>query len=73
MDRKDMLSCFLELRNKYNGDENAIFELFTNYDITKLDISRLYRYIDKYVKDACVDDEPSNGVVDSGDIENETE
>jgi Cdc6-like AAA superfamily ATPase len=73
MDRKDMLSCFLELRNKYNGDENAIFELFTNYDITKLDISRLYRYIDKYVKDTCLDDEPSNGVVDSGDIDNETE
>jgi hypothetical protein len=55
MDRKDMLSCFIELRNKYNGDENVIFELFTNYDITKLDISRLYRYIDKYVKDLDID------------------
>lgn len=64
MDRKDMLSCFLELRNKYNGDENAIFELFTNYDITKLDISRLYRYIDKYVKDKSGEEEPQSNIVE---------
>ena len=66
MDRKDMLSCFIDLRNKYNEDETAIFELFTNYDITKLDISRLYRYIDKYVKDTG-EEEDSKGCTVGGD------
>jgi DNA polymerase III delta prime subunit len=64
MDRKDMLSCFIDLRNKYSGDENAIFELFTNYDITKLDISRLYRYIDKYVKDTSGEEEPQSNIIE---------
>jgi DNA polymerase III delta prime subunit len=56
MDTKDMLSFFLDLKNKYNDTE--ILLLFENYEITKLDISRIYRYLDKYTKldDVCIDE-----------------
>lgn len=46
MDKKDMSSFFLNLRNQY--DEEDIYPLFENYDISKLDINRIYRYLDKY-------------------------
>jgi DNA polymerase III delta prime subunit len=48
MDKKDVFSYFLELRNSYSDDE--IYEVFQTYDICKLDINRIYRYIDKYTK-----------------------
>jgi hypothetical protein len=52
MDKNDLLSFFQELRlihgedfyNKNNG------EIFEEYDISKLDIKRIYRYLDKNVK-----------------------
>ena len=48
MDRKDLFSFFLNLRNNYASEE--IYELFTdnNYEITKLDVNRLFRYIDYF-------------------------
>ena len=47
MDKKDLFSFFIKLRK--NKDIEEIFTFFSdeNYDISKLDISRLYRYIDK--------------------------
>jgi DNA polymerase III delta prime subunit len=56
MDTKDMFSFFLDLKNKYN--DNELLVLFENYEITKLDISRIYRYLDKYTKidDVCIDE-----------------
>jgi hypothetical protein len=47
MDKKDLFSFFLDLKNKYNEDE--IYSMFESYDINKLDINRMYRYIDKYI------------------------
>ena len=47
-DKKDMFSFFLELRNNYNDEE--IYGMFESYDIGKLDINRIYRYLDKYTK-----------------------
>ena len=46
MDKKDLFSYFIYLRKNYNIDE--INDLFNNenYEISKLDISRFYRYID---------------------------
>jgi len=29
-------------------------EIFDNCDITKLDINRIYRYIDKYIKEDAI-------------------
>ena len=46
MDKKDTLSFFLNLRNNYVEEE--IYNMFELYDINKLDINRIYRYIDKY-------------------------
>jgi len=47
MDKKDAFTFFLDLRNKFTEDE--IYELFNdNYDINKLDINRIYRYLDRY-------------------------
>ena len=46
MDKKDLLSFFLYLRKDKSVED--IYEMFVgeNYDISKLDIARLYRYID---------------------------
>ena len=48
MDQKDMFLFFLDLRNRYSEEE--IYAMFEHYDINKLDINRIYRYIDKYTK-----------------------
>ena len=46
MDKKDALNLFLNIRNTHNDAE--IFDLFESYEFTKLDIARIYRYIDRY-------------------------
>jgi len=50
MDKKDMFSFFIDLRKKYTIEE--IYELFDNenYNINKLDVNRIYRYLDSYTK-----------------------
>jgi DNA polymerase III delta prime subunit len=58
IDKKDLYSFFLEMKNNIN--ENQILLLFENYEITKLDINRIYRYIDKYTKENVIDDENVN-------------
>ena len=49
MDKKDLFGFFIDLKNKY--DDNHILSLFENYDICKLDINRIYRYLEKYTKE----------------------
>ena len=46
LDKKDVLSFFLELRSKHSID--TIYDIFEQYDLSRLDIDRIYRYIDKY-------------------------
>lgn len=48
MDKKDMFSYFINLKNTYSIEE--IYELFNNdnYLISKLDVNRIYRYLDAY-------------------------
>ena len=69
MDKKDVLAFFQELRillsNVEESDfltnqENITFieNLFESYDISKLDVKRMYRYLDKNVKkDALIEEE----------------
>ena len=45
MDQKDLFAFFLNLRDEKSEEE--IYELFENYEINKLDINRIYRYLDK--------------------------
>jgi len=49
MDKNDMFAFFLDLKKKYT--DNEIVLLFENYDISKLDINRIYRYLEKYTKE----------------------
>ena len=53
MDKKDLFGFLLSIKNMY--DENQIYALFENYEISKLDINRIYRYLDKYMKEDAVD------------------
>jgi hypothetical protein len=48
MDQKDMFSFFFNLKHKYNLNEEQIHEMLHSYDVGKLDVSRIYRYLNKY-------------------------
>jgi len=64
MDKKDLFGFFIDLSNNY---ENAqIINLLESYEISKLDINRIYRYIEKYIK------ENASGTVDK-EVEEEEE
>jgi len=45
-DKKDLFAFFTQLKNNLN--DNEIYNLFETYEITKLDINRIYKYMDKY-------------------------
>jgi hypothetical protein len=64
MDKKDLFGFFMEIKN--NNDEITISNLLENYEINKLDIHRIYRYIEKYIK------ENATGTTDT-EIEEEQE
>jgi len=64
MDKKDLFGFFMEIKN--NNDEITISNLLENYEINKLDIHRIYRYIEKYIK------ENATGTTDT-EIEEEEE
>tara|TARA_B110000967_G_scaffold164209_1_gene171433 strand:+ start:2698 stop:4032 length:1335 start_codon:yes stop_codon:yes gene_type:complete len=46
MDQKDLFAFFLNLREEKSEEE--IYIILENYEINKLDINRIYRYLDKY-------------------------
>ena len=49
MDIKDMISFFMNLRKEKTIEE--IYEMFdiNNYEISKLDINRIYRFLDNII------------------------
>lgn len=47
LDKKDTFAFFMELRGGLTEEE--ISNLLETYDISKLDVSRIYRYLDKYI------------------------
>jgi SpoVK/Ycf46/Vps4 family AAA+-type ATPase len=63
IDKKDLFAFFLEIKNKYN--DNQLLTLFENYEITKLDINRIYRYIEKYTKENVTDENEDNCICES--------
>ena len=65
MDKKDLFGFFIELKN--TNDDNEIITLLDSYDISKLDINRIYRYIEKYTK------ENASGIVDKEVDEDDTD
>ena len=73
MDKKDLIAFFQELRlffgkEFYQSPEvlNRVEGLFENYNINKLDIKRMYRYLDKNVKKV-------SGVTDEEDEDDDDE
>ena len=53
MDKKDIFSFFMDIRSKY--DDAEILNLFENYEINKLDINRIYRYLEKFTNENAED------------------
>ena len=66
IDKKDLFSFFLDLKNKEYSDA-SIIDIFVNCEINKLDIQRIYRYLDKYTKKDVVDEE-GEGDIEGDDI-----
>jgi hypothetical protein len=64
MDKKDLFGFFYKLTNHL--DSNEIINTLDNHEIGKLDVNRIYRYIDKYIK------ENATGTIDK-EIEEEPE
>ena len=77
LDKKDTFSFFLDLRLKHKDEE--IYTMFESYDINKLDINRIYRYLDKYTNKDCKIGGDDNGTdcevedIVGGYVDNEVE
>ena len=69
LDKKDTFSFFLDLRLKYPDEE--IYAIFELYDINKLDINRIYRYLDKYTNKDCKIGGDDLSVIDSDNYNEE--
>tara|TARA_B110000285_G_scaffold167361_1_gene187052 strand:- start:508 stop:1863 length:1356 start_codon:yes stop_codon:yes gene_type:complete len=52
MDKNDLIGYFMDL--KMTDNEDCMNDLIDNYDISKLEINRIYRYIDKYITETAV-------------------
>ena len=74
MDRNDMVAFFQELRTFYGKDIynktellNDAEKIFIDKNISKLDIKRIYRYLDKNVKrDSAI---PTDDAISEEDFE----
>jgi DNA polymerase III delta prime subunit len=67
MDQKDMFSFFMYIKTQYNEDE--IYNMLENYEVTKLDINRIYRYLDKYTQKTLNITSDDDKIIDSEDDE----
>jgi len=54
LDKKDLFSFFIKLNELYISGE--IYSLFEPFELTKLDINRIYRYIKKYTTADIIED-----------------
>jgi len=55
LDKKDLFSFFIKLKDLHTSGE--IYSLFEQFEITKLDINRIYRYINKYTTPDTLEEE----------------
>lgn len=53
MDKNDLLGYFSLMNESYSDVE--LLAILENYEISKLDINRMYRYLDKYTKENALD------------------
>jgi DNA polymerase III delta prime subunit len=52
MDKRDMLCYFMDIKDKI--EDTPILTYLENHEINKLDVNRIYRYIDKYVNENAI-------------------
>jgi hypothetical protein len=69
MDKKDLFGFFVDLKTKY--DDATILNIFENHDISKLDINRMYRYLEKYTKENAADTEDKEIEIEVEEAEEE--
>jgi len=72
MDKKDLFGFFIELKQKYTDEQ--IRELLSNHEIVNTEINRMFRYIEKFIKEdaagildkeiECDDDDDDDDTVD---------
>ena len=63
MDQNDLFAFFLTMKKQYTEEE--IPRILEMYEITKLDVNRIYRYLDKYMEKMepdCENDAETNSV-----------
>jgi hypothetical protein len=53
MDKNDLLGYFSLMNENYSDIDLLL--ILENHEISKLDINRMYRYIDKYTKENALD------------------
>jgi hypothetical protein len=72
MDKKDLFGLFKKL--KYLYSDNEIFPLFEKLDIHKLDINRMYKYMNTSLKekDEELEEDDDNDLGDVGDVGEDT-
>ena len=49
MDQNDLFYFFLKLKETYQ--ESDIYSIFEDLEISKLDINRVFRFLDKYMNE----------------------
>jgi hypothetical protein len=63
MDQNDLFTFFMSLRRQYSEDE--IPRILEMYEITKLDVNRIYRYLDKYIEKSVLQNADSPKILHS--------
>lgn len=69
LDKSDLISFFLHIKEKLENDQNKILQLLSSFDVTNLDALRMYRYIDKFKEQEHLEEE--NLEVEVEDAEDE--
>lgn len=49
MNKNDLYSFFINIRMKNEDDEQNIYNILENYEIQKLDVIRMYKFIDRFL------------------------
>ena len=52
MDKRDIQSFFIDMKTTTDIIDDKTMEIFENSDISKLDINRMYRYLDKCIQNS---------------------
>ena len=58
LEKKDLFTLFLHLKKTLSEEE--IFEFCEQYNISKLDVNRLYRYLNIYIQDEILEESTTN-------------